>query len=167
MSHSLLSFSSKAVWHLSVAFASSGALIMNLSLLIIIAGVLLGAGSCCGKASKLKNLHCLVARRNGIKYQLGDKVTVYGDFVLHKGESVNDGVYGIEAINFYPAKCDHRDVPGEDLPSAELSFFKVSDGSTLCDFTFKRGSALLDENTCRNPDKLIWSVVEIHDVNTK
>ena len=140
---------------------------MKLSFLITMAGLLLGSGSCCSKVSKLNNPPMPGHTEKWRKYQLGENTTVYGDFVLHKGESVNDGVYGIEAINFYPAKCDHRDVPGEDLPSAELRFFKVSDNSTLCDFTFKRGSALLDENTCRDSDKLIWSVVEINDINTK
>jgi hypothetical protein len=140
---------------------------MRLGLLVIVTGVLLGSGGCCGKISKLNNPPLPSHTDKWRKHQLGENTTVYGDFVLHKGESVNDSIYGIAAVNFYPAKCDHRDVPGEDLPSAELRFFRVSDNSNLCEFNFKRGSALLNESTCGNPDKLIWSVVEINDVNTQ
>ena len=139
---------------------------MKLSFLALAATVLLLSG-CCGKVSKLNNPPLPDRTERWRKYQLGENTMVYGDFVLYRGESVNDGVYGIQAINFSPAKCDYGDVPGEDLPSAELRFFKVSDNSTICDFNFKRGSALLDQSTCRKPEELIWSVVEITDVNTK
>ena len=100
------------------------------------------------------------------KIQLGD-TTIYGDFVLRKGESVNNGEYGVEALALYPARCSFLDRPREDLPSAELRFFKLDDNSTLCRFTFKRGSAGLDANTCERWNDMIWSVVEINDVNTK
>jgi hypothetical protein len=134
---------------------------------VIVGAILFGLASCCGKADKLNNPPLPGHTEKWRKYQLAENTTVYGDFVLHKGESVDDGVYGIQAVELYAAKCDHRDVPGEDLPSAQLRFFKVSDNSTICDFTFKRGSALLDEKTCRTPNEIIWSVVEITDVNTE
>jgi hypothetical protein len=44
---------------------------------------------------------------------------------------------------------------------------KVSDGSTICQVTFKRGAGTLDEDICKKSDELIWSVLEVNDVNTR
>jgi len=100
------------------------------------------------------------------KIRLSPSTTIYGDFVLYKGQSVNDGKYGIEVIDLYPAKCSFFDNPGEDLPSARLRIFKVVDNVTLCDFRFIRGSALLDDSIASNSRELIWSAVEVTAVNT-
>jgi hypothetical protein len=123
--------------------------------------------SCCGRVSELNNPRMPTRTSGWHKVQLSANTIVYGDFVVRTGESVNDGQYGIEVVNLYSAKCSLADRPGEDIPSAELRFFKVSDNSTICDSTFKRGSATLDETIVKNPKDMIWSAVEINEVNTK
>ena len=116
------------------------------------ATVLLG---CCSRVAKINDPPYPSHTNGWNKYQLSESTVVYGDFVIRKGQSVNDGQYGIEAVELYPARCE--DTPGADLPGAELRFFKVSDNSTICRSTFKRGSATLDESNCEKAGELIWT----------
>ena len=122
---------------------------------------------CCQRAKELNNPPLPKLTTGWQKVTLGDNVTIYGDFVVYKRQSINDGKYGIEVVNLYPAKCSLSDNPGEDLPSAQLRFFKVSDNSTICNFRFIRGSTSLDNRMVENPLNMIWSVIEVNEVNTK
>jgi hypothetical protein len=139
-------------------------LTMRLAIGISILALSIG---CCGRTRQLNNPQLPEKTLGWQKHQLGENVTVYGDFVIRKGESVNDGTYGIEVKNLFPAKCSLADIPGEDLPSAELRFFKVSDNSTMCMSTFRRGSEVLDPTIPNCPEGMIWSVVEISEVNAR
>jgi hypothetical protein len=141
---------------------------MKISVPALLLVCLFTSSNCCRRTDNLNNPRLPASTSGWRKIQLSETTTIYGDFVLRKGDSVNNGEYGVEALTLYPATCTFfRDRPGEDLPSAELRFFKTDDNSTICRSTFKRGSARLDDSICEGWNDMIWSVVEINDVNTK
>jgi hypothetical protein len=70
----------------------------------------------------------------------GTDTIICGNFVLRKGESVNDGNVGITVVELYPARCGLFNHPPDDTPQVKLRFFRVLDQKTLLDFTYYRGT---------------------------
>jgi hypothetical protein len=95
------------------------------------------------------------------KYDTGS-ITVTGEFVLSKGESVDNGRVGIRVIDIYPAKYHLLDSP--ELPEAKMEFFRVADQSRICEGVFTRGGNRLDlPDVCKND--LEWTVIYVRDIN--
>src|SRR5882724_2026564 len=89
--------------------------------------------------------------------------TVQGDFVLNKGESVNDGNIGITVLDIQPGSCGAFHEP--TYPAAKLRFFRVSDHSVLCEDNFLVGGARLD--VMKGCESLKWLVVGVSGINSK
>lgn len=95
------------------------------------------------------------------RYETGS-LTVKGEFVLSKGESVDNGHVGIRIADIYPAKYHLLDAP--ELPQAKVQFFRVPDQILICEGVFTRGGNRLDlPDLCK--DSLEWSVIYIRDIN--
>ena len=95
----------------------------------------------------------------------GTDAVICGNFVLHKGESVNDGKFGITVIELYPARCGLFNHPPDDTPQVRLKFFRVSDQKVLLDFTYYRGTGDIIPERERQKE-LPWSVIDITAINS-
>jgi hypothetical protein len=95
------------------------------------------------------------------KYDTGS-ITVKGEFVVSRGESVDNGRVGIRVVDVYPAKYHLLDSP--ELPQAKMQFFRVLDQSPICEGIFTRGGNRLDlPDVCKTD--LEWTVIYIRDIN--
>jgi hypothetical protein len=91
-------------------------------------------------------------------------IKVKGQFVLNKGESTDNGRFGIKILDIYPGKCHLFDIP--DFPTTKLQFFRVSDHAVICEWTFKPGSGRLDlPHICK--ENLDWTAISINEINYK
>jgi hypothetical protein len=89
-------------------------------------------------------------------------ISVIGEFVLRKGESVDDGEVRVKMIDIYSARYHLLDAP--DLPKAKVQFFRVPNQTMICEAVFTRGGNRLDlPHVCKNDLK--WDVIYIRDVN--
>ena len=90
--------------------------------------------------------------------------TVQGDFVLNKGESVNDGRVGITVVDIFSGTCHLFHEP--TYPTARLRFFRVSDRSVICEIVFQGGSSnrLAAIDGCGS---LKWDFIGVTGVNSK
>ena len=96
----------------------------------------------------------------------GTDVQICGDFVLHKGESVNDRNVGIEVVELFPAKCGLLNHPPDDIPQARLRFFRVSDQKTLYEVTQRRGTGFIITEMDRRAE-LPWQIIDIVAINSQ
>jgi hypothetical protein len=91
-------------------------------------------------------------------------IKIKGQFVLNKGDSVDNGRFGIRVVDIYPGRCHLFDVP--DFPTTKLRFYKVPDQTVICEWIFKPGSGRLDlPDVCGN--QLDWSAISINEINYK
>ena len=95
----------------------------------------------------------------------GTNTVIYGDFVLSKGESVNNGEVGITVVDFVPAKCGLFNHPPDDVPQVRLRFFRVSDQKVLYDFTYYRGTGFIIREMDRRGE-LPWDIIDITAINS-
>ena len=95
------------------------------------------------------------------KYDTGS-IRVKGEFVVSRGESVDNGHVGIRVVDVYSAKYHLLDSP--ELPQAKMQFFRVLDQSPICEGIFTRGGNRLDlPDVCKTD--LEWTVIYIRDIN--
>lgn len=99
-------------------------------------------------------------------YPLGS-ITIYGRFILQKGESTDNGKVGIRLVELYPAKCRIAQIT--QIPSAKMQIYNVSDNSILCERRFVLFANRLDIlDTCSEKLKgLEWDVIYIESINFK
>jgi hypothetical protein len=133
----------------------------TLSLLCLLTIMLPSLTSCFGwgeeieRPSRPKSVHGWQSFDTG-------SITVKGEFVLKKGESIDNGHVSIRVTEIYPAKYHLLDSPA--LPKARMTFFRIPDQTPICEGVFTRGSNTLDlTDQCK--DSLEWDVIYIRDVN--
>ena len=91
-------------------------------------------------------------------------ITVRGDFVLGKGESVDDGDIGIKVIDLHGGYCGlHEPV----YPQTKLQFFRVADRSVICEAVFSSGTAARLDVLSACEGKLKWSFIGVTAINGK
>lgn len=91
-------------------------------------------------------------------------ITLKGQFVLNKGQSVNDGTVGIRVVDIRAGSCQPFREP--QYPSAKVQFFSVPDQQILCEDTFPVGGSRLDViEGCG--ESLKWDVLGISAINSK
>ena len=91
-------------------------------------------------------------------------VTIKGQFVLNKGQSVNDGTVGIRVVDIRGGSCAAFREP--EYPSTKVQFFSVSDQRVLCEDVFRVGGSRLDViEGCGK--SLKWDVLGISAINSK
>lgn len=90
--------------------------------------------------------------------------TFDGTFVLNKGESTDNGRIGIEVVDIIPARCDCFGERG--LPVAMLRFYRVSDGTVICEQTGPAGVGLLNHTAMCGSD-FEWSFLNVDAINAK
>jgi hypothetical protein len=69
-------------------------------------------------------------------------VSIKGQFVLNKGQSVNDGTVGIRVVDIRAGSCAPFREP--EYPSTKVQFFSVPDQRILCEDVFRVGGSRLD-----------------------
>lgn len=118
---------------------------------------------CCSSQPEMKN----GPRPTNIRGWEGSRVgsiSIKGRFVLNKGESTDNGRFGVKVVDIYPGRCHLFDIP--DFPSTRLQFFRASDRFVICEWTFKPGSGRLDlPHICK--DDLDWQAISINEINYK
>lgn len=128
---------------------------------LVVAGVSVLLAGCGGFGKEITSPTPPAAVHGWQKYQSGS-VTVQGEFVLHKGESSDNGQFGIRVMDTYPAKTHLLDSP--EMPKAKIQFYRVKDQALICEGVFTRGSNSLTLPDLCN-DRLPWSVIYVRDVN--
>ena len=97
------------------------------------------------------------------EHQVG-ALTVKGQFVLNKGQSIDDGTVGIRVVDIRAGSCALFREP--EYPSTKLQFFSIPDQRVLCEGTFRVGGSRLDViEGCGN--SLKWGVLGISAINSK
>ena len=90
-------------------------------------------------------------------------VTIKGQFVLDKGQSVDDGTIGIKVLDIRAGSCGLFREP--EYPSTKVQFFSVPDHRILCEDVFRVGGSRLDVlDGCKN---LKWNVLGVSGINSK
>jgi len=92
--------------------------------------------------------------------------TSVGQFVLNRGESIDNGKLGIRVIDFKSSKCPSLFAEYPDPPKVVLEFFRPTDKQVLCTVTLDgpiANSSIDREQMCG--DKTGFSVVGINGLN--
>ncbi len=92
--------------------------------------------------------------------------TSVGQFLLNRGESIDNGKLGIRVVDFIPSKCRSLFAEYPDPPKVVLEFYRPSDKHVLCTVTLDgpiANSSIDREEMCGN--KTGFSVVGINGLN--
>lgn len=89
-------------------------------------------------------------------------ITIKGEFLLRRGQSVDNGQIGVKVTDVFPVTYHLLD--SWEMPKAKVQFFNVADKTPLCEGVFTRGSnSLTTDALCGN--RLEWTDIYIRDVN--
>jgi hypothetical protein len=125
--------------------------------------VILGTySSCCGQRRAKEPERPLTVR--GWEHRIEGTTTIEGDFVLNKGESIDNGQFGIKLVDVHPAPCGLLSEPG--VPWARLHFYEVSTGKLIYELIARAGVNNLFHPHVEGPD-FEWSLISVSAINTK
>jgi hypothetical protein len=124
---------------------------------------LLSLSGCCTWMKELNDPE-KPANPRGWQVHEDRSTTVRGDFVLAKGESVDDGDIGIKVVEMHGGYCGlHEPV----YPEVKLQFFRVSDRSVMCEAVFPTGTAARLDTLAGCEGKLKWGFIGVTAINAK
>jgi len=96
------------------------------------------------------------------KHEVGT-ITVAGDFLLAKGEAVDDGTTGIRLLEIHGGYCGFHE---PKYPEMKLRFFRVSDQSVICEDVFRVGSSRLASSPACGQN-IKWGFIGVSGINAK
>lgn len=140
---------------------------MRLRKLLIFVLMLLSlkASGCCGRVDSDPPRPNRVRGWNETRIEYG--ITSIGEFVLKKGESVDNGRFGIKLVETIPdQKCVIIEGPSH-LPKATVQFYRVSDKQVLLEIDLpKANTSFMSFHPSIVEDYGI-NTISIREINTK
>ena len=130
---------------------------------VVLSFVILGAfASCCSQSGGKEPERPLNVR--GWDRWIEGTTTIEGDFVINKGESIDNGSIGIKLVDIYPAT---RDFLGEtSVPRAKLHFYEVSTGKVIYELIVRTGVSSLTHPDPGGSD-FAWSLIYVSAISAK
>jgi hypothetical protein len=125
--------------------------------------VLLSLSGCCGWMKEFNEPE-KPTNPKGWQVHQDRSITVRGDFVLARGESVDDGNIGIKVLEISGGYCGFGHEPV--YPETKLQFFHVSNHTVICEDEFRVGASRLDTiEACGG--QLKWGFLGVSGINAK
>ena len=137
---------------------------MNPQIVLLIVSIVF-IRSCCTAPNRVEPP--IPKQALGWNYREENGIHIQGDFLLHKGEVINNGRVQIKVLDILPGDPCAEPAHYLYLPSAKLQFIRLSDQKVLCEERFfENWSGIIGTGHC--PDEIFnlgLDVIHISAIN--